>query len=107
MRKFFELDNPVSQFLGRMGDLIVLNVLFLVCSVPLVTIGASLTAMIKVIQEYQEGLERSCFPLFSALFVRIFSRRPLLGCWLRGSQLVSPITISSSMPILQAGTRWL
>ena len=50
MKNLFNLDNPFIQFLARVGDLIIVNVLFLICCVPVVTIGASITAMHKVTQ---------------------------------------------------------
>lgn len=50
MKNLFNLDNPFIQFLARVGDLIIVNFLFLVCCVPVVTIGASICAMDKVTQ---------------------------------------------------------
>ena len=44
MSRFFDYDNLLFRFLSKVADLIVLNVLFLLFSIPLVTIGASLTA---------------------------------------------------------------
>ena len=41
-------DNVVLRFMNKMTDLFVLNLLFLICSIPIVTIGASLTAMYAV-----------------------------------------------------------
>lgn len=41
-------DNPVINFLNKMTDLILLNFLFLLTSIPIVTMGASLTAMYAV-----------------------------------------------------------
>ena len=41
-------NNPVIIFLNKMTDLLLLNLLFLICSIPFVTIGASLTAMYHV-----------------------------------------------------------
>ncbi len=38
-------------FLGRLGDLIVLNLVWAVCCIPVVTIGASTTAMNAVAQQ--------------------------------------------------------
>ena len=43
--KFFNLDSPVMQALGKMADLMWLNILTLICCIPVVTVGASLTAM--------------------------------------------------------------
>lgn len=57
MRDLFNLDSPLMRFLGRMGDLMILNILFLVTSVPLVTVGASLTAMHYVTLRMVSGNE--------------------------------------------------
>lgn len=46
--KLFSLDSPVMKSLSFIGDLIILNVLFLVCCIPLVTIGASATALYTI-----------------------------------------------------------
>ena len=43
MRQIFNLDGPVFTALSRLADLVILNLLFLLCCVPVVTIGASLT----------------------------------------------------------------
>lgn len=44
----FDLDNPVLKFLSRMVDLIVLNVIFVISCIPIVTIGAALTSLYYV-----------------------------------------------------------
>ncbi|KMZ52932.1 hypothetical protein HMPREF0980_02794 [Dorea sp. D27] len=52
------LDNPIIiRILTRIFDLIVLNMLWLVCSVPLVTIGASTTALYSVMLKIVAGEE--------------------------------------------------
>ncbi len=38
-------DNVVLRFLNKLTDLMVLNILFIICSLPVFTLGASLTAM--------------------------------------------------------------
>lgn len=48
MGRLFDTDNIVWRFLGRIADLVILNVLFLLCSIPIVTIGASWTALYSV-----------------------------------------------------------
>ena len=58
LRGIFNLDNPVMRFLGRIADLMLLNLLFIVCSLPIVTIGASLSAMyycLFKIKDEEEG----------------------------------------------------
>lgn len=49
MGRIFNLDNPVMVFLNKVTDLIVLNILVLICCIPIVTIGASFTAMYYVL----------------------------------------------------------
>ncbi|MBR3515182.1 MAG: YesL family protein [Lachnospiraceae bacterium] len=49
-------DNPVIRFLNKLTDLIFLNFLFLVFSLPVVTMGAALSAMYAVnLRSVREG----------------------------------------------------
>lgn len=72
MRNLFNLDNPFVQFLARVGDLIIVNVLFLLCCLPVVTVGASLAAMQKVTQamalEEDNGIVKTFFRGFRENF---------------------------------------
>lgn len=47
---FFSLDSPLIKILDRVGKLIILNLLFLLCSLPVVTAGAAFTALHFVCQ---------------------------------------------------------
>ena len=44
MNKIFGLDSPLIQFLNKVADLMWLNLLTLLCCIPVITIGASLTS---------------------------------------------------------------
>lgn len=44
----FNYDNPVWRFIGKFFDIMVLNVLWTICSIPIVTMGASTTAVYYV-----------------------------------------------------------
>ncbi len=72
MKNLFNLDNPFMQFLARVGDLILANFLFLICSVPVLTMGASLTALHKVTldtaTEKESGVFRTFFRAFRENF---------------------------------------
>lgn len=46
--KKMSTDNRFFEFMEKIGDLIILNILFVVTSLPVVTIGMSLTAMYQV-----------------------------------------------------------
>lgn len=40
MDRLFNMDNKFFTVMGRVADLIMLNVVFLICCLPIVTIGA-------------------------------------------------------------------
>lgn len=52
--KLFDPDSPIMSFLARVADLVILNVLWLLCCLPVVTVGASTTAMYHVVRHLQE-----------------------------------------------------
>lgn len=72
MKELFNMDNGLFRFLGRVADLMILNILFLVCSIPIITIGASITGMYYVtlkIAENEEGyIVRGFFKSFRENF---------------------------------------
>lgn len=41
-------DNPVFSFMGKLGHVVLLNVIWLLCCLPVVTAGASTTALFYV-----------------------------------------------------------
>lgn len=53
--KKLNVENPFFEFMGSIGDVMLVNILFLVFSIPIVTIGASYTAMYQTFQELREG----------------------------------------------------
>lgn len=57
MKKFFDLDNPVMRFLSKMADLLWLNILVLVCCLPVITAGAAFTALHFVCLKMVRGEE--------------------------------------------------
>lgn len=48
MGNLFNMDNPFFRVLGKVMDLIILNLLCIVCCIPIITIGPSLTALFYV-----------------------------------------------------------
>lgn len=65
---FFSPDAPFMRGMSRIADLMILNLLFLLTSVPIVTIGAASTAMYTVCfrfgTERESGVVRSYFAAF-------------------------------------------
>lgn len=72
MGKFFDMDSPVMRFLNRMGDLMILNILMVICCIPIVTVGAAFTAMhyvlLKIVRGEEGYLIRGFFKSFRANF---------------------------------------
>lgn len=64
LQGLFNMDNPFWRFMGLLADLVLLNILFVICSIPIVTIGASTTALYTVslkLAKKQEGYIASTF----------------------------------------------
>ena len=48
-RDFFSMDSPFVRLMAKIADFMILNLLFIICSMPIVTMGASITAMYDVL----------------------------------------------------------
>ena len=48
MKNLFNVENPVWVFMGKLVDMVILSGLWLICSLPVVTIGASTAALYYV-----------------------------------------------------------
>lgn len=68
----FNLDSPLMQFLTKMADLFILNILYLICCIPIVTIGAATTALytvaLKAAKNEESYIVRSFFKAFKSNF---------------------------------------
>ena len=59
--RFNMMDNVVVRALSKLGDMICLNVMWLVCCIPVVTIGASTTALYTVMLKLVKNEEGYVF----------------------------------------------
>ena len=48
MGNLFNLDGPVLQFINKLVYSVYLNILWFICCIPIVTVGASTTALFYV-----------------------------------------------------------
>ncbi len=73
MRDLLNPDRPLLSFLTKMTYSAYLNILWLICSLPIVTIGASTTALyyvtLKMAEDRDEGLTGMFFRAFRQNFV--------------------------------------
>lgn len=70
--RLLNLDSPVMQALGKLADLFLLNVLFIICSLPVITVGASLTALYTVTLKAAKNEENYITISFFRAFRRNF-----------------------------------
>ncbi len=75
----FNLDSPVMHTLSKMFDLVLLNILTVLCSLPVITIGAATTALYTAIDASQKE-EGSLFKVYFAAFRVNFKQATVL--WL-------------------------
>lgn len=72
MRKFFSDSNPVIRGLTKLADLMWLNALFIITSLPLFTIGAAASALyyesMRVVQGEEAYITRDFFKAFKNNF---------------------------------------
>ena len=72
MSGFFNVDGPLFSGLDRLADLFWLNILFLVCCLPVFTIGASTTALyyvtLKMVKNEESHITKSFFRAFKDNF---------------------------------------
>ena len=80
MRDFFNFDNAFFRALSRVADLIILNIAFIICSIPIFTIGASMTAMYYVTLKMAENEEGYVLRTFWRSFRQNFKQATLI--WL-------------------------
>ena len=77
------------RYLNRFADLMILNLLFLLTSIPIFTIGASLTALYSVCFHLGTDREGSTFRDYFAAFKENFRQATalflLLLLWLMGT----------------------
>lgn len=76
--EFLSYDSPFMQFMNRFGRLIILNVLFLLCCIPIVTIGAASTAMYTVTLKQARNEEPYVVRTYFQAFKKNFLQSTLL-----------------------------
>lgn len=70
--KFLNIDSPFMQFMNKVADLMILNLLTIVCMIPIITTGAALTAMhyqvLKIVRDEECYIVKGYFKAFRENF---------------------------------------
>lgn len=80
MGKIFDMDSPFMRFLNLVADLLILNILVMICCIPIITVGAAVTAMHYVLLKIVRNEEGYLLKGFFKSFVRNFKQATL--AWL-------------------------
>lgn len=73
--KFFRSDNPYNEVMTKVFDVIWLNILWLVFSIPIITIGASTASlyhvMMALVRDEEGGITASYWRFFRENFRKV------------------------------------
>ena len=76
MRNLFNLESPLMVFLSNLTDVVLLNAICLICCIPIVTIGPSITAMhyvtLKMVKDEGGNVIKCFFKSFKENFKQSF-----------------------------------
>ena len=79
MFSMFSPDSKIMQIIGKITDLVMLNILFLICCLPVFTAGAAVTAMytlcFRMLRQEDGNIVKPYFRAFKENF------RPATGIW--------------------------
>ena len=72
MGRFFDLDSPVMSFLSKVADLVWLNIIYIICCIPIFTIGTATSALyyvtMKMVADEEGYITKSFFKAFKDNF---------------------------------------
>lgn len=78
MKNLLDPNGILFQFLSRVGDMIILNFLFMITCIPIITIGAAQAALYKVIMDMHYDQEGGMFKGFFRAFKENFKQATIV-----------------------------
>jgi len=74
MKRFFDVESPLMSGLNKMADMMILNLITIICCVPVITIGAALTALhyvsLKMVRNEETYIVKGYFKSFKQNFIQ-------------------------------------
>ena len=65
---FFDINSPFMRSMAKVADIIILNFLFMLCCIPVITIGPAITALysvtMKLVRDEEGGIVKEFFSSF-------------------------------------------
>ena len=71
LQKFFNPDHPINRFFSKIFCILYLNILWLLCSLPIVTIGPATTALYYTMLKVVSGDDSSTTSYFMICFITL------------------------------------
>ncbi len=103
MGSFFNLDGPFHKWGTEVADIMILSVLWLVCSIPIVTMGASTTALFyvlgKKVRKEDPYVTKNFFKSFKDNFVQGSILTVIAGVMIFSAYLYFEILLSGTAPM--------
>ena len=100
MGRIFDMDNKFFRFMSKVADLCILNIICVVCCIPVITAGASITAMyyvtLKMVRNEEAYILRSFFKSFKQNFKQATIINLIM--LLIGVVLYVDLNVSKAMP---------
>ena len=107
MKKLFNHDSNIIQILILLMNLMILNVLWILCSIPIVTAGAATTAVYYTMYQYAtDGSEAVLKPFFTT-FAKEFKRSTIVWLILLAIGIVLWIDARYLMAYPQLKALWI
>lgn len=80
MDSIFNPDSKFAQYCNTAADLLLLNILAVICSLPIITIGATSTSMYFVLYKISNGDDAHLYRCFFKAFRKNFVQATVLWC---------------------------
>ncbi len=80
-KNMFSYESPLFQFLLKLSNWVFLNILFWICCLPIVTIGAAQAGLMNAVRVLQDPKDdSSCYKAFFRGFFQGFGKITLIWC---------------------------
>ena len=106
MKRLFSMDNPIMKALSIAADLLILNILTVVLSIPIITMGPAVTAMHDITIRIVRGEEGYTIRPYFHAFAANFKKGALMSLILVGAAGIlyfDYLAAATYIPVMKAG----
>ena len=108
MRNMFSYDSKLTHVLSYVADILILNILFVICCLPIFTIGAAQAGLYTATRQMiNPEDDRSCIKAFFRGFASGFGQITLMGTFFLLLDLILVFTLDSAITDPNVRIHWL